>query len=82
MPHWPTSFRSPQRDFGKKAMANRSFQSGWFSRWSICDEEKTHASVLLYTGYIMSVYCGVLQHAISTKALSTDFVTGKTRLLA
>ena len=33
-PHQPLSFKYPKREFGKKVIVKRSFQSQWFSRWS------------------------------------------------
>ena len=33
-PHQPASFTFPQRQFGKKTVVLRSFQSSWFRSWS------------------------------------------------
>ena len=32
-PHQPIFFNFPKREFGKKVIVQRSFQSGWFKRW-------------------------------------------------
>ena len=33
-PHQPASFSFPKRQFGKKTVSFRSFQSSWFRSWS------------------------------------------------
>ena len=31
--HHPKAFKFPKRNFGKKTVVNRSFQSIWFEKW-------------------------------------------------
>ena len=33
-PHQPSNFKFPLREFGRKTIVNRAFQSAWFKRWN------------------------------------------------
>ena len=61
-PHQPRQFRFPKREFGKKTIVKRSFQTSWFDRfaWLHYDEAKDAA------------FCHVCCSASSQKRLKTS----------
>ena len=49
VPHQPKGFAFPKRDFGKKVIIRRSFQSSWFGRWPWLHYNKEGDTVLCFT---------------------------------
>ena len=48
-PHQPRAFHFPKREYGKKSVVRRSFQTAWFDKWPWLHYREENESVLCYT---------------------------------
>ena len=75
--HQPSSFRFPQREFGKTSVVKRSFQRQWFARWPSKIETLPSVSLVSLLTKISSCR---LSLAWSRPLFLPAFRTGKTLL--
>ena len=48
-PHQPRAFHFPKREYGKKSVVRRSFQTAWFDKWPCLHYREENDSVLCHT---------------------------------
>ena len=69
--HQPCAFHFPQREFGKKSVVKRSFQSQWFGRWPWLHYDEEQDLAFCY----MSVVAYQNNHLHSAHCLERTFIS-------